>query len=253
MRLSDRTAIVTGGASGIGAATVARLLAEGAQLLAVDRDRDGLARLQRESGDAADRLQCMAVDVAEPASAEKAVARVVDSFGRLDVLVCSAAVSIGRKLADTPDDEWERVFAVNVHATFRWFKAALAPMQRQRSGALIVIASQLALAGAHNTCAYASSKGAVISMVRSVALDYAESGIRANAVLPGATETPFIERAFARAADPDAARETLRRRHPMGRFAQAEEVAAAVAFLAADDASFVTGALLPVDGGFLAG
>jgi NAD(P)-dependent dehydrogenase (short-subunit alcohol dehydrogenase family) len=161
--------------------------------------------------------------------------------------------NLGRKLADTPDDEWERVFAVNVHATFRWFRAALVPMQRQRSDSLIAIASQLTLAGARSTSAYASSKGAVISMVRSVALDYAELGIRANAVLPGATETPFIERAFARSGDPDAARETLRRRHPMGWFAQPAEVAAAVAFLATDDASFVTGAFLPVDGGFLAG
>lgn len=253
MRFSDRTAIVTGGASGIGAATVLRLLAEDARVLAVDSDADGLERLRRDARDAATRLQCMGADVVSPDSAERAVAQVLDASGRLDVLVCSAAVSVGRKLGDTADEEWERVFAVNVHATFRWFKAALVPMQRQRSGALIAIASQLALAGARSTCAYASSKGAVISMVKSVALDYAETGIRANAVLPGATETPFIERAFARAADPGAARETLRRRHPMGRFARAEEVAAAVAYLAADDASFVTGALLPVDGGFLAG
>lgn len=253
MRFSDRTAIITGGASGIGAATVLRLLSEGASVLAVDSDADALERLQRTVGDDAPRLQCVAADIASPESADRAVAQALDAFGRLDVLVCSAAVSVGRKLGDTTDEEWEQVFVVNVHATFRWFKAALAPMLRQRSGALIAIASQLALAGARSTCAYASSKGAVISMVKSVALDYAEMGIRANAVLPGATETPFIERAFARAADPDAARETLRRRHPMGRFARAEEVAAAVAYLAADDASFVTGALLPVDGGFLAG
>jgi NAD(P)-dependent dehydrogenase (short-subunit alcohol dehydrogenase family) len=253
MRLTGRTAIVTGGASGIGAATVARLLSEGAQVLAVDSDAEGLARLRRGSDEEPARLQSIAADVVEQASADKAVAQVIDSSGRLDVLVCSAAISIGRKLGDTPDDEWERVFAVNVHAMFRWFKAALGPMQRQRSGSLIAIASQLALAGARSTCAYAASKGAVISLVRSVALDYAELGIRANAVLPGATATPFIERALARAPDPDAARETLRRRHPMGRFARAEEVAAAVAFLATDDASFVTGALLPVDGGFLAG
>ncbi|MCZ7563249.1 MAG: SDR family oxidoreductase [Burkholderiales bacterium] len=253
MRLVDKTAIVTGGASGIGAASVVRLLAEGARVLAVDTDADGLERLRRASGDAAPRLQRMAADVAAPAIAERAVAQVVDAFGRLDVLVCSAAVSVGRKLADTPDEEWERVFEVNVHAAFRWFRAALAPMQRKRSGVLIAIASQLAVAGARSTCAYAASKGAVLSMVRAVALDYAEQGIRANAVLPGATATPFIERAFARAADPEAAREALRRRHPMGRFARAEEIAAAVAFLAADDASFVTGAALPVDGGFLAG
>jgi NAD(P)-dependent dehydrogenase (short-subunit alcohol dehydrogenase family) len=253
MRLSGRTTIVTGGASGIGAATVARFLAEGARVLAVDSDAEGLERLQNASGDDAPRLQCMTVDVVSATGAGRAIAQVVDEFGKLDVLVCSAAVSVGRKLADTADEEWGRVFEVNVHATFRWLKAALVPMQRQRSGTLIAIASQLALAGARNTCAYASSKGAVISMIRSVALDYAESGIRANAVLPGATATPFIERAFARAADPEAARETLRRRHPMGRFARAEEVAAAVAFLAADDSSFVTGAFLPVDGGFLVG
>ena len=165
----------------------------------------------------------------------------------------AAGISVGRALADTSEEDWDRVFAVNAKGTFLWFKAVLPGMLERGRGSLIAIASQLAVAGPRSNCSYAASKGAVVSLVKSVALDYADKGIRANALLPGATETPLLERAFARRADPNAARETLRQRHPAGRFGRPEEIAAAALFLASDESSFVTGAALPVDGGFLAG
>jgi 2-keto-3-deoxy-L-fuconate dehydrogenase len=167
--------------------------------------------------------------------------------------VCAAGISVGKALADTSEEDWDRVFAVNARGTFLWFKAVLPGMLERGGGSLIAIASQLAVAGPRSNCAYAASKGAVVSLVKSVALDYADRGIRANALLPGATETPLLERAFARSGDPQTARETLRKRHPAGRFGRPEEIAAAALFLASDGSSFVTGAALPVDGGFLAG
>jgi len=233
MSLAGKTAVVTGGASGIGAAIVERFLAEGAKVLAVD-----LSPIKPRAG-----LETLVADVSRPAP----------KLPPADVLVCAAGISVGRALADTSEEDWDRVFAVNAKGTFLWFKAVLPGMLERGRGSLIAIASQLAVAGPRSNCSYAASKGAVVSLVKSVALDYADKGIRANALLPGATETPLLERAFARRADPNAARETLRQRHPAGRFGRPEEIAAAALFLASDESSFVTGAALPVDGGFLAG
>jgi NAD(P)-dependent dehydrogenase (short-subunit alcohol dehydrogenase family) len=233
MYLSGKTAIVTGGASGIGAAIAERFLAEGAEVLAVD-----LNPIKPRRG-----LQTLVADVSRP----------VSKLPKADILVCAAGISVGKTLADTSEEDWDHVFAVNAKGTFLWFKAVLPGMLERGAGSLIAIASQLAVAGPRSNCSYAASKGAVVSLVKSVALDYADRGIRANALLPGATETPLLERAFARRGDPQVARETLRKRHPAGRFGRPEEIAAAALFLASDESSFVTGAALPVDGGFLAG
>jgi 2-keto-3-deoxy-L-fuconate dehydrogenase len=233
MYLPGKTAIVTGGASGIGAAIVDRFLKEGASVLAVD-----LNPIAKREG-----LKSLVADVT----------RTPGELPQADILVCAAGISVGKALADTTEEDWDHVFAVNAKATFLWFKAVLPGMLERGGGSLIAIASQLAVAGARSNCSYAASKGAVVSLVKSVALDYADKGIRANALLPGATETPLLERALARRGDPQAARETLRKRHPLGRFGQPAEIAAAAVFLASDEASFVTGAALPVDGGFLAG
>lgn len=230
MRLAGKTAIVTGGASGIGAAIVTRFVQEGASVLAVD--------IQDHP-----RVRTLLCDVSAS----------VPDIPQADILVCAAGISVGKTLLETTDEDWERVFAVNARGTFLWFRAVLPGMLARGGGSLIALASQLALAGPRGNCAYAASKGAVISLVKSVALDYAGQGIRANALLPGATETPLLARAFARRPDPAAAREALRQRHPAGRFGRPEEIAAAALFLASDESSFVTGTALPVDGGFLAG
>jgi NAD(P)-dependent dehydrogenase (short-subunit alcohol dehydrogenase family) len=125
-------------------------------------------------------------------------------------------------------------------------------MTAQGHGAIVTIASQLARAGGRSNAAYVASKGAVLALTRAVALDYADKGIRCNTVLPGATETPMLNRSFSRAPDPDAARDQSRTRHAMGRFGKPEEIATAIVYLASGDASFVTGTELPVDGGWLA-
>jgi 2-keto-3-deoxy-L-fuconate dehydrogenase len=159
-------------------------------------------------------------------------------------------MSVGKTLLETTEEEWDRVFAVNAKGTFLWVKAALKPMIAGGGGSVITVASQIPLSGGRNTASYASSKGAVIALTKSVALDYAADKVRANALAPGAIDTPFLQRSFKRAVDPAAARQRSIDRHPMGRFGTVEEVAKAALFLASDESSFTTGSVLMVEGGW---
>ncbi len=252
MRLRNHSTIVTGAASGIGAAIARRMAAEGAAVAAVDIDADGVERIAAEICAAGGAARAHIGNAADGAFVGAAVTKALREHGRIDSVVTAAAMSLGKPLGETSEAQWDQTFALNARGTFLWFKAALPGMIERKSGSLIAIASQLALAGARNTAAYAASKGAVISLVRSVAVDYAEFGIRANAICPGATETPMLASAFARAPDPAAARERSRRRHAMGRFGKPEEIAAAALFLASAESSYITGVALPVDGGWLA-
>lgn len=244
MKLKDKVAIVTGGASGIGA-EVARVFArEGAKVALVDRDV--IAAPPAGS-------RVFQGDVSDAAFTAATVAAIVKAWGRVDVVLTAAGMSVGKKLADTTEEEWDRVFAVNAKGTFLWLRATLAPMIASGGGSMITVASQIPLSGGRNTASYASSKGAVIALTKSVALDYAADKIRVNALAPGAIDTPFLHRSFARAADSTAARQNSIDRHPMGRFGTVEEVAKAALFLASDDSSFTTGSVLMVEGGWNAG
>jgi 2-keto-3-deoxy-L-fuconate dehydrogenase len=248
-RLGGKTALVTGAASGIGRAIAIAFAAEGARLSLVDRDSAGLAETAAQAGGTA---MVTTADVTDGQAMAIAVAATLERFGALSTVVTAAGLSFGKRLSDLSDDEWETTLAVNVTAAYRLFKHALPAMSARGGGTIITIASQLAVAGGRNNCAYVTSKGAVISMTKSIAIDYAADGIRANAILPGATETPMLARAFARRPDPQAARDASLNRHAMQRFGKPEEIAAAAVFLASDEAAFVTGVALPVDGGWLA-
>ncbi len=238
MRMKGKIAVVTGAASGIGWATAALLLAEGAAVLAVDVQPG-----------APDGCRTLLADVADEAAAEQAVA----ALGQVDVLVTAAGISRGKPLGDTAMADWHAVMATNVTGTFVWVRACLAPMVQAARGSIVTVASQLARAGGRNNAAYVTSKGAVVALTKTVALDYATAGIRCNAVLPGAIDTPLLARSMARAADPDAARAASVARHPMARWGRPEEVAHSILHLASDESGFVTGIELPVDGGWLAG
>lgn len=239
--MKGRVAIVTGGASGIGRAC-ARLLAEkGAKVAIVDVDEAGARETARGLPEALIRVS----DVANAAIDADAI---LAAWGRIDVLVTAAGWSCGGTVTSTSPQDWAKVMRINVDGTWLWARAVLPSMQRQRSGAIVTLASQLAFAGGRNNSAYIAAKGAVVSLTRTMALDFAADGIRVNAVAPGATETPMLERSFARGTDP----KVLQGRHAMRRFGKPEEIAAAVCFLAGDDAAFITGAVMPVDGGWLA-
>lgn len=242
MRLVGKTALVTGAASGIGAEVARTFEREGARVALVDRDGAGLRAVA--AGMKAPLL--FEGDVADGAFAAATVA----SLPRVDIALTAAGMSIGKKLADTTEEEWDRVFAVNAKGTFLWLRAALPKMIAAGGGSIVTIASQIALSGGRGSASYGASKGAVISLTRSVALDYAADNVRANAIAPGAVDTPFLHRSFARQPDPEAARRRSLDRHPMGRFGTAEEVAKAALFLASEESSFTTGSVLMVEGGW---
>lgn len=242
MRLQGKVALITGAASGIGQAIAERFGREGARLALLDLVPATLANARSFTG-----------DVSDPAVAASTVADTVSAFGRLDILVTAAGVSAPGPLTATSPADWDKVFAVNVRGTYLFMHAAIPVMASQGGGAIVTIASQLALTGGgRGGAAYIASKGAIVSLTRTAAVDHASQGIRINSLLPGATDTPLLQRGFSRQPDPEAARERSRLRHPMARFGRVEEMAAAALYLASDEASFTTGVCLPVDGGWTA-
>jgi 2-keto-3-deoxy-L-fuconate dehydrogenase len=251
-RLQGHVSVITGASSGIGRAVAIRFAAEGARTLLVDTDRAGLDDLAREIGrlDIETHTCCATVD--DEVAATAAIREIVGRWQRVDSLVAVAGISVGGQALRTSVGDWDKVFSVNVKGTFVWCKAVLSPMCEQAGGSIVTVASQLALAGGRNNASYVASKGAILSLTRSIALDYAERGIRANALVPAAIDTPMLQRSFKRAPDPAAAEQRAKSRHPVGRFGTPEEVAAAALFLASTESSFTTGGTLTVDGGWLA-
>jgi 2-keto-3-deoxy-L-fuconate dehydrogenase len=252
MRLADRVAIVTGGGSGIGRASALTFAREGAFVALVDRDAAGaettLAMLCEGGGHGSVHVG----DVGETEFARATIEAVAAERGRLDVLMAAAGFGCGGTVVTTDPADWDAVFRTNVGGTWLWARAAVPIMQRQGRGAIITLASQLAISGGRGNSAYIAAKGAVISLTRTMAMDFATDGIRVNAIAPGAIDTPMLRRSFARHSDPDAMREASRQRHAMKRFGHADEVARAALYLASDESSFTTGVVLPVDGGWLA-
>ena len=235
MRLEGRTAIVTGAGSGIGRASAVLFAKQGASVALVDRDRTGLQETLVAIEGAKGEASVHVGDVSEADFAKETVGDVMARCGRLDVLMAAAGFSCGGTVLTTDPADWDAVFE----------------MQRQRSGSIITLASQLAIAGGRGNSAYIAAKGAIISLTRTMALDFATDGIRVNAIAPGAIDTPMLRRSFARHADPEPVRETSRNRHAMKRFGRAEEVAEAALHLASDASSFTTGTVMVVDGGWL--
>jgi NAD(P)-dependent dehydrogenase (short-subunit alcohol dehydrogenase family) len=200
MRLAGRTAIVTGAGSGIGRASAVLFAKEGAYVALVDRDHAGLqetlAAIQGAKGEVSARVG----DVGEADFARTVVHDVIARRGRLDVLMSAAGFSCGGTVLTTDPADWDAVFRTNVGGTWLWSRAAVPAMQRQGGGSIITLASQLA--GGRNNSAYIAAKGAIISLTRTMALDFATDGIRVNAIAPGAIDTPMLRRSFARHADP---------------------------------------------------
>ena len=249
MKLAGKVAAITGGASGIGLATARLFATEGASLALVDRDEPALAQARAALGGAP---LTLAGDVGAEAAVDAHVAAILERFGRIDILLAAAGWSSGRTVAESSLAQWESVLRTNLTGSFLWSRAAILAMGRVGGGSIVLVGSQLAFAGGRSNAAYLAAKGAIVSLARTMAVDHAAEGIRVNAVIPGAVDTPLLAHGFARHPDPEAARARSVARHPLGRLGRPEEVAKAVLFLASDESSFTTGSCLMVDGGWLA-
>lgn len=249
-RLDGKVAVVTGAASGIGEATARLLLNEGAAVALLDVD-DELGAAVADQLHGLGRAVFFHADVTSDADVARAIGNVVRAFGRIDVLVNNAGIGLWGTVETMDPEAWDRVFAVNVRGPFLVSKHALAEL-RQTRGSIVNIGSGAGLVGVANSSAYCASKGAVISLTRAMAIDYAGAGIRVNCVCPGVVDTPFNQQVLDQQADPAGVLEAQERAHPMGRLAQPGEIAQAILFLASSQSSFSTGSVLMADGGLTA-
>ncbi|SDE48157.1 SDR family NAD(P)-dependent oxidoreductase [Limimaricola pyoseonensis] len=245
MRYKGKTVLVTGAASGIGAATARRFSQEGANVVLSDTESKDLERVARDLPSAHTRT--FAGDIAKPGDCEAMVACAVENFGGLDILVPNAGFAVVGPMEDVSDENFAGVIENNLTGTYRTIKAAWEPLKKAR-GAIIATSSVSGMRGDFGAFAYATSKAGISNMVRSLALDFQRHGIRVNAVAPGFTETGLTEDMM----KDEKFLERMHARIPMGRDGQPEEIAAVIAFLASDDASFVNGVIMPVDGGLTA-
>ena len=252
-RLTDRVCLVTGGGSGIGRATSVLFAREGARLAVADIDVEAARETVRLASAATGREEAalaVQLDVTDERSSHEAVATVVDAMGGIDVLFNNAGIAGVGTVEETSLDLWERVFAVNVRGVFLVARAVLPIMVAAGHGSIINMSSTIAEIGLARRASYAASKGAVLALTRQMQADYAQHGIRVNALLPGTIHTPFVDRYLAESYDdPAAGLEALRKRQLTGDLGQPEDVAAAALFLASDESRFVLGTGLFVDGG----
>ena len=245
-----RTAFVTGATSGIGRATVRKLAAGGCRVVAVGRDVGSLDSLVAETGPAS----CVPVvaDLAEPDQVVGAVQAALSALGRIDIVVNDAGIGFRADVVTTDPDQWDLTFAVNVRAPFLVCREALPGMLERGSGVIVNVASVGGLIGIPARAAYGASRAALISLTRSLCVDYAARGIRANCVAPGTTETPWVDRIIEGADEPASLRQQMAERQVVGRLGTADEIADTIVFLASDQASFLHGSTVVVDGGYSA-
>lgn len=246
-RLDGKSIVVTGATSGIGLVTATRLHAEGACVLVTGRAVDAGRNLTRSLGE---RARFVAADLTRPETAAAVVDACRDAFGPPDALVNNAALDHTDELVCTPMAEIRRVFEVNTFAAIAMIQACAAAMER--GGSIVNITSRLAVAGVPTMAVYAASKGAVQALTLSASVEFAPLGIRVNNVAPGMTRTPLYDSWLADTPDPGQTEREVVSRIPLGRLAEPEDVAAAVAYLVSDDARYVTGTTIRVDGGYTA-
>lgn len=238
MRMENQIVVVTGGAGGIGAATVARMVHEGATVASLDRIPHDVQGVFTTTA-----------DLNTPDDLEGAAARIRGAVGDPDVIIHCAAASVFGETIETSAADVERLYRINVGSAFRLGKLFAPAMQKKGRGAFIFLASITGIVGAQGLSAYAATKGALITLTRTMALELAEAGIRVNCVCPASVDTPLLRAGFVRSPDPEAARERNRKRHPLGRFGTPDDVANLILFLASEEASWITGGTYVIDGG----
>ena len=249
MRLEDRTCVITGGSSGIGAATVRRFVQEGAEVLIADLAIDQASDLAAELGDAVTTIQC---DVRFEDNVQAVAAAALDRWDHVDILVNNAGSELNRTYDETTVEEWDRVQDTDLKGPWLMCKHLVPSMVERGSGSVINIASLNGLVGFPLSTAYGGAKGGLVVFTRDMAIELATSGVRINCVCPGVIDTGMMERWTDLMPDKEEAKEMLRGVMPIGRMGTADEVAGAIFFFASDDSSLCQGAVLSVDGGFTA-
>jgi len=238
---------------GIGAATARLFAAQGASVALGDLDVAAGRQVAGEVQTAGGQAVCLELDVRRADHASRFIEQTVAAFGGLDILVNNAGVVVAKSTTDTSPEEWERVIGTNLTGAWLCARAAIPHLVRRGGGAIVNVASNAGLVGFPNLAAYCASKGGLVQLTKAMALDCAPQHIRVNAVCPGHTRTPMGDSFVAAQADPGAfVRDFINVQHPLGRMAEAEEVAQTVLFLASDDSSCVTGSILAADGGYTA-
>jgi NAD(P)-dependent dehydrogenase (short-subunit alcohol dehydrogenase family) len=247
-RLRGKTAVVTGAAKGIGRATAELFAREGARLVITDVDKENLTdlrdRLTREIPEA--EVEAAIGDVSVPEDAKAMIEAAVERFGRIDILVANAGVIPLSTIVDATPEDWDHVMSVDGRGMFLTCKYAIEEMLKTGGGSIVCLSSISGLAGQAQQAAYGPAKFVATGLTKHLAVEWAASGIRVNAVAPGTILTEAV------AELPDEYKEPMLEAHPVGRLGQPSEVANAILFLASEEASFITGAILPVDGGYLA-
>jgi NAD(P)-dependent dehydrogenase (short-subunit alcohol dehydrogenase family) len=249
MRFQDKVVFVTGGASGLGAAAARRFASEGARLVIADINTEGATRMAAELPDA----QAVTVDTGDPTSVEQGMAEALQRYGRIDVIFNNAGID-GRQqpLHEMDLDNWERVRRINGDGVFYVLKYGIEALLRGGGGAIVNTSSTTALAAQENISPYTFSKAGIIGLTRSAAIEYAARNIRVNAIAPTVVMTPLVENFIENAPDPAQMRQQMESFNPKPGIPTPEDVAAVVAFLASDEAAWVTGHTVPIDGGYVA-
>jgi len=248
-RLANKTALITGAGTGIGRAIAQAFALEGARIVLAGRRRGLLAALSREIGDASLVLEA---DVTKTSDINRALEHTTRHFGGLNVLVNNAGVLHIGTAEQITEAQWDETFNVNVRGLWLLSRAALPYLRQAGGGSIINIASVLGINGAPNRASYAPSKGAVVLLTKCMAIDHGHEDIRVNAICPSFVETDLTAAVISRAPDPQAVRRERTAAHPVGRLGRPEDVAGLAVYLASDESLWVTGAALPVDGGYLA-
>jgi len=252
MNFADKKVFISGGATGIGEAAALLFAQQGAIVTIFDRDIENGERCLQKILNGGGRGIFISGNLICPEEVEKGVEKSLQTFGGIDILINNAGVESPYSVHEMPIEEWDRVMAVNLRGMYLMAKAVIPIMKKSGGGAIINTASISGLLGWPISAAYCASKGGVIQLTKQMAVDYAQDNIRVNCIAPGTTLTPLIERIFQQESEPEKAKQQISQMHPLGRFAQPEEIAQAILFLASEDASFITGAVLPVDGGYTA-
>jgi NAD(P)-dependent dehydrogenase (short-subunit alcohol dehydrogenase family) len=248
-RLNDKIGIVTGAGSGIGRACAIALAKEGARVALVGRRKDHIERVAREIGD---RAFAIAADVSQTGEIKRLLDETVNRFGGLNTLVNNAGVLHVGTVEQITEEQWDHTFNLNVRSVWLLSRAALPHMRKGGGGSIINLASVLGIVGARNRAAYAPSKGAMVQLTKCMAIDHGHENIRVNAICPSFVETELTAHLVGQAPDAATFRGERTAAHPIGRLGRPEDIAGLAVYLASDESSWVTGAVLPVDGGYVA-